>query len=244
MPAMDKGRNTASKLSMSGASDVWVIVPTFNEEAVITQVLTQLVQLPYHIVVVDDGSSDKTGQHIANMPVHVVRHGCNLGQGAALQTGIDYALDWKDTKFIVTFDADGQHNVTDIPRLLAPLQNGSCDVVLGSRFLREGDVVNLKTGKRFLLRCGVMFTRLTTGLQLTDTHNGFRAFTAHAAAQIRIKQNRMAHASEILAQIAHLGLRYCEVPVTITYTSYSLQKCQKFFDSINVLWDMLMEKMR
>jgi polyprenyl-phospho-N-acetylgalactosaminyl synthase len=229
---------------MREASDIWVIVPAFNEEAVIAQVLTKLAQCPYSIVVVDDGSSDKTVQHISQMPVHVVRHGCNLGQGAALQTGIDYALRWKTTKFIVTFDADGQHDVADIPRLLVPLQQGSYDVVLGSRFLREGDGVNLHPGKRLLLRCAVRFTKLTTGLQLTDTHNGLRAFTADAAARIRITHNRMAHASEILGQIANLGLRYCEIPVTITYTSYSLQKGQKLFESLNILWDMLMVKIR
>jgi polyprenyl-phospho-N-acetylgalactosaminyl synthase len=229
---------------MSTAPEVCVIVPTFNEEAVIAQVLTKLVQSPYSVIVVDDGSSDKTVQRIAHMPVRVVRHGCNLGQGAALQTGIDYALRWKGTKFLVTFDADGQHDVADIPRLLAPLQHGSYDVVLGSRFLRAGDGVTLTLGKRLLLRGAVLFTRLTTGLQITDTHNGLRAFTAPAAARIRITQNRMAHASEILTQIAKLGLRYCEIPVTITYTAYSLHKGQKLFDSINVLWDLLMEKIR
>src|SRR2546423_13661852 len=102
---------------MREVSDVWVIVPTFNEAAVIVQVLTPLVQSPYTVVVVDDGSLDTTVQQIAHLPVRVVRHACNLGQGAALQTGIDYALHWKAAKFIVTFDADGQHDVADIPRL-------------------------------------------------------------------------------------------------------------------------------
>ena len=229
---------------MSTAPDVCVIVPTFNEEAVITQVLTKLVQSPYRIVVVDDGSSDTTVQQIAHLPVRVVRHQCNLGQGAALQTGIDYALRWEGTKFLVTFDADGQHDVADIPRLLAPLQQGSYDVVLGSRFLRAGDSIHLTLGKRLLLRYGVLFTQLTTGLQITDTHNGLRAFTAPAAARIHITHNRMAHASEILAHIAQLRLRYCEIPVTITYTAYSLHKGQKLFESINVLWDLLMGKIR
>ena len=229
---------------MREATDVWVIVPIFNEEAVIAQVLTNLMQSPYSIVVVDDGSSDKTLQQIAHLPVRVVRHACNLGQGAALQTGIDYALRWKATKFLVTFDADGQHDVADIPRMLAPLQQGTYDVVLGSRFLRAGDGVNLTLGKRLVLRCAVLFTRLTTGLQITDTHNGLRAFTADAAARLRITHNRMAHASEILAQIATLGLRYCEMPVTITYTAYSRYKGQKLFESLNIVWDMLMEKIQ
>jgi polyprenyl-phospho-N-acetylgalactosaminyl synthase len=101
---------------------------------------------------------------VNNLLARFVRHGCNLGQGAALQTGIDYALRWKGTKFLVTFDADGQHDVADIPRLLAPLQHGSYDVVLGSRFLRAGDGVTLTPGKRLLLRGAVLFTRLTTGL--------------------------------------------------------------------------------
>lgn len=243
MPARENA-SYQPELSMSTVPEVCVIVPTFNEEAVIAQVLAKLVQSPYRIVVVDDGSSDKTMQQIAHLPVRVVRHRCNLGQGAALQTGIDYALCWEGTKFLVTFDADGQHDVADIPRLLAPLQHGSYDVVLGSRFLRASDAVTLTPGKRLVLRGAVLFTKLTTGLQITDTHNGLRAFTASAAARIHITHNRMAHASEILAQIAQLRLRYCEIPVTITYTTYSLHKGQKLLDSINVLWDLLMEKIR
>jgi hypothetical protein len=128
--------------------------------------------------------------------------------------------------------------------VLAPLQQGAYDVVLGSRFLREGDGVTLPPGKRLVLRCAVLFTKLITGLQITDTHNGLRAFTAEAAARLRITHNRMAHASEILAQIATLGLRYCEIPVTITYTAYSRHKGQKLFESLNILWDILMEKIR
>jgi glycosyltransferase involved in cell wall biosynthesis len=185
---------------MENASDVCVIVPAFNEGPVIARVLAELVRLPYRIVVVDDGSSDNTAQQASNFPATVLRHVCNLGQGAALQTGISYALGLGETRFIVTFDSDGQHNVEDIPRLLEPLRNESCDAVLGSRFLRPESAVNIETRKWILLKLAVAFTRITTRLRVTDTHNGLRAFTADAAAKMRITQNRMAHASEILYQ--------------------------------------------
>jgi len=224
---------------MKERANVWIVVPAYNEAQVIGEVLNQLCQLPYNVVVVDDGSVDHTYQRALDFPVTVLRHVCNLGQGAALQTGIEYALLFPETEFIVTFDSDGQHGRDSIAQLLDSLKTGNYDVALGSRFLRRGDAVNINLRKQLTLKLAILLTRITTGLKLTDTHNGLRAFTAKAAAQIKIKQNRMAHASEILSQISELKLRYCEIPVTITYTEYSKVKGQKIVQSINIIWDML-----
>ncbi|MFN2420593.1 MAG: glycosyltransferase family 2 protein [Gemmatimonadota bacterium] len=172
-------------------------------------------------MVVDDGSVDDTWERAARIPVALLRHACNLGQGAALQTGIRYARMQSDVRFVVTFDSDGQHSAADIRRLLAPLESGKYDVVFGSRFAAGGPSTGMPASRRHVLRLAVALTRLTTGLTVTDTHNGLRAFTAEAAGKIVIRQNGMAHASEILGQIASLGcagarwLSPCDTPSTL-----------------------------
>jgi glycosyltransferase involved in cell wall biosynthesis len=229
---------------MKCRDDVCIIVPAFNEERVIDNVLRQLTEEKYHVILVDDGSDDETYGHALSFRVTVLRHCHNLGQGAALQTGICYALKKTAAKHIVTFDSDGQHSVEDIQRLLEPLRRGTYDVVLGSRFVHGGSAVNIGILKRLALRIAVVFTRISTGLEVTDTHNGLRAFTADAAGKIKITQNRMAHASEILSQIASRKLRYCEVPVTVEYTAYSNSRGQSLMNSINILWDIVKGKIR
>jgi glycosyltransferase involved in cell wall biosynthesis len=224
-------------------SSCWIIIPAYNEGIIISQVLNSLCSYPYRIVIVDDGSTDDTVQQATRYPVAVLQHVVNLGQGAALQTGIEYALQFEDTEYIVTFDADGQHSVEDIERLLEVLQH-NFDVVLGSRFLYKDQVFNLPRFRKFVLKLAVLFTRWTTGLKVSDTHNGIRAFRANAIRSLDIKQNRMAHASEILSFIAKNKLRYCEVQVKILYTDYSLQKGQSIWNSINILWEIISEKLR
>ena len=220
--------------------NVWVIIAAYNEAAVIASVLSGLVNGGYNIVVVDDGSRDATHDiALANGAV-AIRHPINLGQGAALQTGITYALS-QGADALVTFDADGQHRASDIAVLLATLHRERSEFALGSRFL--GRSLRLPTSRRLLLRAATLFTRLTTGLNLTDTHNGLRAMTRRGATVIQLRQNRMAHASEILSQIASSGLRYREVPVTVEYTAYSLAKGQRLGDSLTILFDLFAEKL-
>ena len=229
---------------MASSPDTCVVIPAFNEGSVLSGVLADLTRLPHAVVVVDDGSDDDTGRRAAEYPVIVLRHLVNLGQGASLQTGIEHALGIPGIRFIVTFDADGQHTVDDIARLLSPLRASTHDVVLGSRFLERAEAAGIRPSRVMLLKAAAWFTRLTTGLLLTDTHSGLRALTAEAAAALRIRQNRMAHASEILAQIAALKLRYCEVPIRVRYTPYSVRKGQSALNGINILWDIVKEKMR
>lgn len=229
---------------MNASASIWVIIPAFNEGQVIGQVLSDFQQVPYQVVVVNDGSTDLTAEIVRRFPVVQLKHATNLGQGAALQTGIAFALKFPSARHIVTFDADGQHQVSDIQRMVKTCEEGRYDVALGSRFISGGQAANISFTRRRVLKLAILLTRLTTGLNLTDTHNGLRVFTRQAAERITITQNGMAHASEILDQIAAFKLRYVEVPVTVNYSLYSVRKGQSFWNSINILWDMIMGKMR
>jgi glycosyltransferase involved in cell wall biosynthesis len=220
--------------------NLWVICAAYNEATTIGRVVAELRGAGHRVVVVDDGSRDGTRHIAAAAGAEVVVHPVNLGQGAALQTGIDYALS-RDADILVTFDADGQHRAADIPVLVESLRRERADFALGSRFL--GQTYNLPTLRRWVLYAATIFTRLTTGLRLTDSHNGLRALTRSGAAAIRLRQNRMAHASEILVAIAQSGLRYVEVPVTIEYTAYSLAKGQRIGDSVTILLDLFAQEL-
>jgi hypothetical protein len=142
---------------------------------------------------------------------------------------------------VVTFDADGQHCVEEIEQMLEPIRRNETDVTLGSRFL--GEAINLPRHRWVVLKLGVVFTRLMSHVRVTDAHNGFRAFSRAAAARIRIKQNRMAHASEILDEIRRGGLRYREVPVTIRYSEDSLAKGQSSWNALRVTAQFLMGRL-
>ena len=213
-------------------SETWVVIATYNEGRVIREVVREVVRKGWHVVVVDDGSRDDTAA-AATMPGAVVlRHAVNLGQGAALQTGIDYALR-RGAREIVTFDADGQHAVEDIPCLIAALS--TTDIALGSRFL--GKVEGASGSRMAMLRAATAVSNSLSGMKLTDSHCGLRAFRSTAAPALRITQDRMAHASELLRKIRTSGLRLVEVPVTIKYTEHSKSKGQGGIQAVRILFD-------
>jgi glycosyltransferase involved in cell wall biosynthesis len=216
---------------------VWILIPAYNEATRLDRTLASVAGYMPRIVVVDDGSKDDTSAVAAKHSVHVLRHPINLGQGAALQTAIDYALA-QGADYLVTFDADGQHSAADIERLLGPARAGEADVVLGSRFL--GAAINMPASRRIVLKLGVAFTRIFSRIQVTDTHNGLRVFTRAAASKLRITQDGMAHASEILDRIGPLGLRYVEVPVTITYSDETTAKGQRSWNALKIVGQLLL----
>jgi len=219
---------------------VWVVIAAYNEERVIARVVADVRRRGHAVVVVDDGSADATAEIAAQAGAVVISHPVNLGQGAALQTGIEFALS-RGADFVVTYDADGQHRADDIGGLLKALTDNNADFALGSRFL--GASIDLPPTRRMLLKAATVFTRLTTGMRVTDTHNGLRAMTRRGASRITLRQNRMAHASELLEQIARSRLRYVEVPVTIEYSAYSLAKGQKLSDSLAILVDLSAQRL-
>ena len=222
-------------------SSVFIVVPVFNEGAVIASAIESLIDKGYSVVCVDDASTDNSLAAIRSLRVFSLHHAVNLGQGASLQTGMTFALG-KNAEYIIHFDADGQHNPADIPVLLEPLQKGEADVVLGSRFLRDEDRAAVPPAKRFLLKTGVFVNWLLTGVRLTDAHNGFRAMTAEAAGRIDLRENRFAHASEILDEIRKKRLRVVERPTAIVYTEYSQAKGQSMWNSIKIVMDMLLRR--
>jgi glycosyltransferase involved in cell wall biosynthesis len=210
---------------------VWVVVPAYNEAPRIASTLRTLASFAGRIVVVDDGSRDDTADRALEESVWVVQHALNCGQGAALQTGIDFALQ-HGADIIVTFDGDGQHQASDLHRLVQPILDGEADVVLGSRFL--GTTHDMPWTRFVVLKLGVVFTRVISRIAVTDTHNGLRALSRHAARKLRIRENRMAHASEILHEIRVQQLRYCERPVTIRYTHATLAKGQSSLQAFRI----------
>jgi polyprenyl-phospho-N-acetylgalactosaminyl synthase len=216
---------------------VMIVIPAYNESTVVGSVVERVRRVCPAVVVVDDGSSDGTGDVARVAGATVVRHAINLGQGAALQTGITYALRAGATH-IVTFDADGQHDPGDIDTLVSALVDARVDVALGSRF--AGTTVDMPRSRRALLQVARLVNFALTGLMLSDAHNGVRAFSRHAAEQLHIYQSGMAHATEIVAQIARRRLRFVEVPVTVHYTEYSLAKGQKLSNSFHILMDLLL----
>lgn len=213
-----------------------MVVPAYNEAKVIGDVLKSALLVFPNIIVVDDCSSDATPEIANQMGATVIRHCINLGQGASLQTGIDYALQ-KHARAIVTFDADGQHRVEDAVRVLNSIFINEADVVIGSRFLGINSLA-MPLMRRLTLKAAVVFTRITAGIYVTDAHNGLRALSNESAKKIKITQNRMAHASEIISQISSLKLRYKEVPIQVLYSEYSLAKGQKTSNIVNILVDL------
>jgi glycosyltransferase involved in cell wall biosynthesis len=220
-----------------GADTTWFVIPLFNEAQVIGEVVTDLRRRYPLVVCVDDGSRDGSAGIAADAGAAVVRHPFNMGQGAALKTGIDFALRDPAMRQVVTFDADGQHQVDDAASMIAMREREDVDMVLGSRFLDERTRPGLL--KRLVLRAAVRYTNLTTGVKLSDAHNGLRVIGRSACRRIAIEQNRMAHASEIVEEIGRLELSVREHPVHILYTDYSRGKGQSMLNSVNIVIDML-----
>ena len=211
---------------------ITTVIAAYNEVKIIAQVVRKVEKYSDFVVVVDDGSTDNTSNAIKANNAVVLQHPFNMGQGAALQTGIDYAKK-VNSEIVVTFDADGQFLASDIPRIVEHLIDKDFDVVLGSRFL--GKAINISLSRKLLLKLGVIFTWIFSGIKLSDTHNGFRAFNKKALAKINIKQNRMTHASEILHQISRSKLKFTEVPITVKYFGAG----QKNLNSINIALNLI-----
>lgn len=223
---------------------VSLVIPAYNEARVLGPVINAVRERVDEVIVVDDGSSDQTAAVASAAGAVVARHFLNRGQGATLQTGILLALS-RGADIIVTFDADGQLLAEEIDEVTTPIMRGEVEVMLGSRFMNADKLKRsgIPVDKKVLLRLATLVTRWYTGLNVTDTHNGFRAFSRKAAEVIVIRQGRMAHASEIIEQLEKYQLRFKEAPVTVRYTSYSMQKGQRISRSFGILWDLILSRL-
>ncbi len=225
------------KKSQSKESNAWIVVPVFNEAEVLAPVLVNLLKTFENVVCVDDGSSDESPRIAADAGAIVVRHVMNLGQGAALQTGFDFVAKQPGVTHLITFDADGQHRVSDASEMLNLARRKNISVMFGSRFLDKRTEPGIR--KKIVLKLAVLFTRALTGLRLTDAHNGLRVIQVEALRQIRLEQNGMSHATEIVQKVAKSGLSWREHPVEVIYTDYSKKKGQSLWNSVNILVDLL-----
>ncbi len=226
---------------MSGFEDTWLIVPCFNEGTVIFDVLTAARQTFPNIVAVNDGSKDDSAAKIRAAGAHLVNHPVNLGQGAAIQTGVEYARAQPGAKHFVTFDADGQHQVKDVVRMVQRLRDEPLDIIVGTRFAGQ-DNSQVPWIKRVVLKTVVMLSPRTKKLGLSDAHNGLRVFNRRVADEMNIRMNGMSHASEIVKMIDQNGWRVAEEPVDILYTEYSMSKGQSLINGVNILADGLVAR--
>jgi glycosyltransferase involved in cell wall biosynthesis len=215
--------------------DAWIVVPAFNEAGVIGGVVTDLRSIFPHVVCVDDGSDDDTGDIALRAGAHLVRHPVNLGQGAAIQTGVEYARSQPGARVFATFDADGQHRVEDLVTMIDRLRRDDFDVVIGTRF--GPGVSRPPLLKRVVLQTAARLSRRGRRLGLTDTNNGLRVFNKTVADGLDITMNGMSHATEFIMLIAENHWRVAEQPVEVLYTEYSSAKGQPLLNGVNIIID-------
>jgi glycosyltransferase involved in cell wall biosynthesis len=215
--------------------NVWIVVPAFNEAGVIGEVISDLRSVFTNVVCVDDGSADDTGEVALKAGAHVVRHPVNLGQGAAIQTGVEYARRQPGAQVFATFDADGQHRVKDLVTMIDRLGAGDVDVVIGTRF--GPGVSRPPLLKRVVLQTAARLSPRGRRLGLTDTNNGLRVFNKTVADGLDITLSGMSHAGEFIMLIAENRWRVAEEPVEVLYTEYSQSKGQPLLNGVNIIFD-------
>lgn len=224
-------------------SSVHIVVPAYNEAAVIADVIREVQAAgDYKIIVVDDGSLDDTFVKARSLPgVVALRHKINRGKGAATKTGI-VAANKLGADIIVTVDGDGQHDPGDIEALIEPIRAGECDVVLGTRPRMKGEMPLIKI---IANKIGNIVTWLLYGIHVSDSQSGFRAYSHFAATIIDTKADKYEYDSKVIREINNNRLRFTEVPIKVRYTEYSMGKPQKqgFINGIKTLvrmiWGML-----
>jgi len=225
---------------LTDTKSIFIIIPCFNEARVIRKTVTEVLEKGYSVVVIDDCSKDGSKKQITGLPVYYLRHRVNMGQGAALQTGIDFAKK-KGAKYFVTFDADGQHDSNDIRDMVEFLEKENADIVFGSRFL-PGAKTNVSRSRSFALNMGRYINYFVSGILLSDSFNGLRLLSTNAAKKIKITENRMAHPVELMMLTAVNKLKYVEYPVAIHYSDYSKSKGLKNRDGIKILFEIFLHK--
>ena len=224
------------RITESTRDNTYIVIAAYYESDHIADVIAGLHSAGYeNIVVVNDGSDRDTTREAQSAGATVLEHAVNRGQGAALRTGMEYALR-HGAEYIVTFDADGQHQAGEVDDMITPIRHGDADITIGKRFERTAEI---PFAKRVVLYGAILFQFILTGVWLSDAHNGFRAMSRDAAETLDIKQDRMGHATEIIEYIKRYDLEYKEVPVTITYDD---EDGQSVWNAINIARKNLFHK--
>lgn len=215
---------------------VWIVIPAFNEATVIGEVIADVRSVFDNVVCVDDGSTDDTGELAHRAGAHLVRHPVNLGQGAAIQTGVEYARKQPGAQMFATFDADGQHRVKDVATMIDRLTTEDVDIIIGTRFGGQ-ETTRAPLLKRLVLRTAARLSRRGRRLGLTDTNNGLRVFNKTVADGLDITMSGMSHANEFVMLVAENHWRVAEQPVEVLYTEYSRSKGQPLLNGVNIIFD-------
>ena len=190
-------------------------IPAYNEEKNIASIITKLKKITNSIIVCDDGSSDMTSEISKNLGVVVISHKKNMGYGAAINSIFQKSKEL-NVDLLVTFDADGQHRVEDIQKVIEPIKNNVADLVIGSRFLdKKSDVPNYR---KIGIKVITQVTNASIRKKLTDSQSGFRAYNGQVLSQIFPSDMGMGISTEILIKSSSKGLRIMEVPITILYS--------------------------
>jgi glycosyltransferase involved in cell wall biosynthesis len=217
------------------SSTVWVIVPAYNEGTRIKNVLSRLKKITKNIIVIDDGSKDNTSNIVRSMKVSVLRHAINLGKGAALKTGCDYAVS-QGAKVLVVIDSDGQHEPEDIPRFLSALKNR--DIVFGYRKLGESMPFVYRFGNWFINKV----IRILYGMKLRDTQCGYRAFTKKAYEKIRWEASDYSMESEMIAHTGRHHLKYKEILIKTIYADR--HKGTTVIDGVKIVLNLIIRRVK
>lgn len=226
---------------------VAIIVPAYNEQPVIATTLNNLKSklktyssYRFKIIVINDGSTDKTLTQLKNLSDITISHKYNQGLGAALATGLEFVKRHQDFDLAITFDSDGQHQPKDILPCLKALTNH--DMVIGSRFLNSTNQIPMF--RRFILSLSNVLTFIFFGIWTTDSQSGFRGFNRKAIEAINLSTNRMEVSSEFFSEIKLKKLTFCEIPIKVIYTPYSLSKGQSNLNGLQVFLKLVYKLFR
>ncbi|MDK2869692.1 MAG: hypothetical protein PWP39_927 [Pyrococcus sp.] len=228
---------------LSNLLSTYVVVPAYNEEKTIGKVLDELLTVfpRERIIVVNDGSEDRTEEIAKSKGVRVLTHVINRGLGGALGTGIEYAIK-KGAKIIVTFDADGQHLVEDALKVMKPVVEGKAELAIGSRL--KGDISQMPLVKK-IGNIGLdIITAIFSGKYVSDTQSGLRAFSRRCAEKVKITCDRYAVSSEIIVKATKNKCRIVEVPIKAIYTEYSKKKGTNILEGIKIAFNLFIDIFR